>query len=490
VLADYPEVVEIHNAIYPNLTLTVEAMADQDRQRDPKYRYQRWVAIEDDRIAGFGLYGQQVFDYHPRKFHVSVAVLPEYRRRGIGSALYDQVMAGLLPFGPRKLRADGYGDLMEGVRFLQRRGFEEVFRETPLNLDVMAFDPGPYTGLEAKLRAEGIEIKALSELEGDVDRDRRVYDLFWEATRDVPQENPVSQMPFPEWVEWTLQDPSVPHDGYFVAVHTGEYVGICEFGINRADNTLQAGLAGVKRAFRGQGIALAMHLRAIAYARRKGHTRNKTGTAVGNVAMRALYDRLGFIAQPDWIQLEKTCQTGGGVLIREATMEDSAGLARVQVDSYRTSYAGLMPRAVLDGFTYEEQEQDWRDWISSQPEDLLYVAEAATGEIVGYALARPGPIAAPPFDSELVALHVRRAHQRQGLGRRLMATVAEQLGLQDCKSLMLWILEENPARGFYEHLGGQLLDERKMSSASVHEVAYGWPTIESLCDWGSSMKVD
>jgi hypothetical protein len=45
---------------------------------------------------------------------------------------------------------------------------------------------------------------------------------------------------------------------------------------------------------------------------------------------------------------------------------------------------------------------------------------------------------------------------------------------------MLWILEENHSRGFYERLGGQLLNERKMSGGGKSGVAYGWSVIESL----------
>ena len=168
--------------------------------------------------------------------------------------------------------------------------------------------------------------------------------------------------------------------------------------------------------------------------------------------------------------------------IRKAKIEDSAGLAKVQVDSYRTAYADILPQAYLDHFTYEEQEQDWRDWISSKADDVLYVAEAATGEIVGYALARSGPSEISPYESELMALHVSRSYQRQGLGRQLVATIAEQLKQRGSRSLMLWVLEENHSRGFYERLGGQFLNERKMSSSGKPEVAYGWPVIESLCE--------
>ncbi len=167
--------------------------------------------------------------------------------------------------------------------------------------------------------------------------------------------------------------------------------------------------------------------------------------------------------------------------VRDARMEDATGLARVQVDSYRSAYAGIWPEAALGRLSYEEQEQDWRDWIRSKPDDVLCVAEPISGEIVGYALGRPGTSGVPGYDSELMALHVLGAYQRQGLGRRLLAVVAERLWHRGSESLMLWVMEENRARGFHERLGGQLLDETKMSWVEKPEVAYGWPAIEVLC---------
>jgi RimJ/RimL family protein N-acetyltransferase len=116
-------------------------------------------------------------------------------------------------------------------------------------------------------------------------------------------------MDFAEWAAWTLQDPLVPHDGYVIAVCVDDYIGISEFGINPSDQTLQAGLVGVKKAFRKQGIALAMHLRAISFARSNGYALIKTSTSTGNEPMRALYEQLGFIRQPDWIQFEKVFQS-------------------------------------------------------------------------------------------------------------------------------------------------------------------------------------
>ena len=171
--------------------------------------------------------------------------------------------------------------------------------------------------------------------------------------------------------------------------------------------------------------------------------------------------------------------------IRQAKFEDSAGIAHVQVDSYRTAYAGIFPQAYLEHFTYEEQTQDWRELLSAGPAVVLYVAETDAGEIVGYALGRPDPNEFPPYESELVALHVRKAYQHQGIGQRLIAAVATHLKQEGCASLMLWTLAQNPSRGLYERLGGLWLAEKDWGGnedfgVAVQEVAYGWTSIESL----------
>ena len=57
---------------------------------------------------GYAGYNQEMFAYEPHKFAIEVCVLREHRRNGVGSMLYDEVMAALEPFAPRVLRADAY----------------------------------------------------------------------------------------------------------------------------------------------------------------------------------------------------------------------------------------------------------------------------------------------------------------------------------------------------------------------------------------------
>ena len=171
------------------------------------------------------------------------------------------------------------------------------------------------------------------------------------------------------------------------------------------------------------------------------------------------------------------------IQIRRATVNDSAGIAKVQVDSYRTAYAGIFSQTYLDHFNYDEQAQDWYDWMMNKPHDLLYVAQTEAGEIVGYALGRPGLTEIPPYECELMAMHIRQSYQRQGVGRSLMVKMAEQLQKQGCASLMLWVLAKNPACSFYEKLGGQLISEREIEPEEREkavEVAYGWQDISRI----------
>ncbi len=172
-----------------------------------------------------------------------------------------------------------------------------------------------------------------------------------------------------------------------------------------------------------------------------------------------------------------------GIVVRAARAEDAAALAQIQVDSYRTAYAGLLPAEYLAHFTYAEQTQDWLDLLAGPGTDLLMVAERAD-ELIGYVLGRAGPTLWPTYDAEIVALHVRRAEQRQGVGRRLLAVLAGELRQAGCTAAVLSVLEGNSARAFYHRLGGIELGRQQVELGDDHtavEIVYGWSDIAALC---------
>jgi len=306
---DYPAIVDIHNSLniaWPERPRTPEGWAEADQNRNPKCKFQRWVAVKNGRVIGFGAYGQNIFEYHPQRFNINTEVDPNHQRQGVGGALYERLMTGLQPFDPQILRADAFTNLPQGFQFLQKRGFYEAFRETPVQINTTTFDPSPYADLEAKLLDKGIAIKTLREMESDPDRDKKIYELYWEASEDVPQEGlDVEKQTFDTWVKWGLNDPAVLHDAYFIALRGDEYVGLRELGKDPDNDVLLGGLLGVRRTYRRQGIGLAMQVRGIRYAKEHGYSELKTCTAVQNHPMQAIFNKLGYTRGPEWLQCQK-----------------------------------------------------------------------------------------------------------------------------------------------------------------------------------------
>jgi len=169
-------------------------------------------------------------------------------------------------------------------------------------------------------------------------------------------------------------------------------------------------------------------------------------------------------------------------IIREAKLEDCRGIAEVQVDSYRAAYVGLFPPAYLAHFTYEEEEQDWHSLLTSDTSDILLVAIAADNRVIGYTLARAQPDIYLDYDAEIVALHVNRAFQQQGIGTALLTAAVTKLTEHDCKSVMLWTLQNNPNRRWYTSLQGKLIGEKayEVDNWRIVEIAYGWDPITTL----------
>jgi GNAT superfamily N-acetyltransferase len=157
--------------------------------------------------------------------------------------------------------------------------------------------------------------------------------------------------------------------------------------------------------------------------------------------------------------------------IRQANTDDISSLARVHVQSWYETYTGLMPQSVLDGITLETREAQWQRTLSN-PRMQVFVA-ALDGVVVGFTSLS---LRESEAHAELFTLYVLKTNHHQGMGLKLWNAVLEFLTTQNIKKLMLWVLENNPTRGFYEHLGG-IASETKVEiiqDAQVIEVKYSF----------------
>uniref|UniRef100_A0AAE9PX19 GNAT family N-acetyltransferase n=1 Tax=Paenibacillus polymyxa TaxID=1406 RepID=A0AAE9PX19_PAEPO len=69
--------------------------------------------------------------------------------------------------------------------------------------------------------------------------------------------------------------------------------------------------------------------------------------------------------------------------IREATISDAEGIAKVHVDCWKTTYKDIMPAQVLEQLSYEQRTELWNANLSSEDGHRVYVAENEKGEIIG-----------------------------------------------------------------------------------------------------------
>ena len=196
------------------------------------------------------------------------------------------------------------------------------------------------------------------------------------------------------------------------------------------------------------------------------------------------------------------------VHIREARRDDAAGIARVHVESWRTTYRGILPDDYLASLSYADREALWGRWLDAAAAGAraVFVAEDIAAEsapagtsdappgqtapanspanspIVGFASGgRPGRDVTD-FDGELYMVYLLQSHQRRGVGKALFRRVVDWLIQDGRQSLFVWVARDNPSRAFYEAMGGRLVRERRaeLFGQQIDEVAYGWDDIAAL----------
>ncbi len=172
--------------------------------------------------------------------------------------------------------------------------------------------------------------------------------------------------------------------------------------------------------------------------------------------------------------------------IREATLDDVPAIARIHVDGWRETYAGIVPADHLESLTYEEREKMWSRGIPVHAKvgTPILVAEHEDGSVSGFAVAGRSNSSLEAYDAELFAIYVRSEHQGRGIGTALVAESAERLVSAGFRSMMLWVLRDNPMAGFYEHLGGHRITSRtvEIGNKPLPEIAFGWKNLRALAD--------
>ncbi|MEX2643503.1 MAG: GNAT family N-acetyltransferase [Acetobacterales bacterium] len=181
------------------------------------------------------------------------------------------------------------------------------------------------------------------------------------------------------------------------------------------------------------------------------------------------------------------------IRIDRAKVGDALGIARVHVASWRSSYAGILPNDYLAGMSVKQHMGHWALSLRERGSFGIFTAKDARGNVVGFGScdrSRRRGRDRLGFDGEVQTLYVADDWRNLGIGRALMAVMAEHLQGHGCGSAMVWVLRDNPGRWFYEALGAQPKAEDPIVIAGqpLVQIGYGWPSIDILIDRATARR--
>ena len=279
----------IWNTVKPDQAM---APADVASYKSAVAHFGAFLAYASDEAVGEGHCAIEAGQGFAR---ANVSVLPHARRRGVGSALHAALADWTAEQGETVFATSVTDGDDESLAWAKRRGFEETGRESLLQLDLTSIeapsvDPPP--GIEIVTWAERPELTA------------GMYQVACEAYVDVPGEEDRVMESIEDWLAHDLGGSGDKPEWTFVALEGDEVVGYAKFSMTTArPDVAFHDITGVRRAWRGRGIAGALKRAEIAWAKRNGYRTLQTMNEERNTPIRILNQRFGYTVAPGRIFL-------------------------------------------------------------------------------------------------------------------------------------------------------------------------------------------
>jgi len=277
---DLEQVVAARNAVHDDDPVTVEDFVSWGEQSRDRIDL---VAEAGGKIVG----GARAFlESHRPNPWVHIWVPPAERRQGAGSALFAEASSWAASKGHTAFEAWVRENDAGSFAFAGRLGFGETGRERGLRLDLTAIEAPsvePPPGIELSTWAEQPELT------------NGLHEVYAEAVVDVPGEEAAEVENFEEWLSNDMQSAGDRADATFVALAGDEVVGYAKFAFSGAQpTTAHHDLTGVKRAWRGRGIARALKTAQIRWAKENGYEELRTRNEERNAPIHKLNQRFGY----------------------------------------------------------------------------------------------------------------------------------------------------------------------------------------------------
>lgn len=186
---------------------------------------------------------------------------------------------------------------------------------------------------------------------------------------------------------------------------------------------------------------------------------------------------IGVDTAEDFKRVEQALKARREIVYRRATADDAPAVARVHIESWRKSFAGIVPQKFLDEMSFAEREKAFRERLqASDGVYKMFVAETEHDGIVGFAdfgAVRQNDF---PFEAELYAIYLLKEFQNRNIGERLFKMCVREMIAGGINSMYLLALDISPYKNFYERMGGEIVGSGNhfVLLENYKTVAYAW----------------
>jgi GNAT superfamily N-acetyltransferase len=306
--ADYQAFCEVARSA----ELDFPVQADQMRERDARCLAQGvatdyWFASDEassSEVLGVATAFELIRYSAPGRRFLALGVRPEAEGRGVGDALMAHVLDAVRALEVTELIGCICDRHPRAVSFAVDRGFELVDGEVEheLRIDLEGRDLDQLEPCIARVQEAGTRLATLPELQGEVpDWFDRLYTLWVTCDGQIPTTLTHTPPTPGEFRATQLEWPGALPEAYFIALDGDDWVGLSELRETRgAEWPLFPGLTGVLPSHRGRGIATALKVLGLRWARAAGYSRLRTNNAEANIPMLTANRRVGFERWASW----------------------------------------------------------------------------------------------------------------------------------------------------------------------------------------------
>lgn len=228
------------------------------------------------------------------QFDLFLVVAPAYRQQGIGTQLYNEAIVYAKTSGATALSATLSDHTSEAQSFANQCGFTLTQHWVYWELPLAIFQETPFLAALTTAQARGIRFFTFADAGNTPETQRKLYNLNRQTSLEAPGED--SFPTFDEFVTDIVSAPWFRPDGQIVAADGDRWVGLGAVGVDgiRAFNAF----TGVDREYRRQGLATALTLLTIRYARQHKATRLEICNDSRNTPMFTMQEKLGYYRIP------------------------------------------------------------------------------------------------------------------------------------------------------------------------------------------------